>query len=310
MSRLASGPWGAASTADSSTAASAPICPPAPTGQSGPTSFRLPAGAVDTHAHVIGGPPEHPWVPGRGYSPPPATAEAYLAMLDAVGLHHGVLVQVSVHGLDNRLMLETLAAHRGRLRGVVAPALGLGDAAYQAMKDMGTVGLRINTLSGVGGCRLDQLAEYGALARDWGWHIQFLLDARALPELATDIGRLPVPVVIDHMGHLPAAAGVADPGFRRLLALVRDGAWVKLSGAYRLSAETAPPYADTDAFAQALVEAAPDRCVWGSDWPHVALWHRMPTVGQLLDVLAAWVPDPTLRNRILIDNPQRLYGFA
>ena len=287
----------------------APRCPPAPARQSPPAGFALPAGAVDAHAHVIGGPPAWPWVEGRAYTPPPAPAAAYLAMLDAVGLAHGVLVQVSVHGLDNRLLLETLAAHPGRLRGVVAPALGLADGAYQAMRDAGTVGVRLNTLSGPGGCRLDQLADYSALARDWGWHLQFLLDARALPPIRRAIDRLEVPVVIDHMGHLPTTEGVDAAGFAELLSLVRDGAWVKLSGAYRLSAEPGPPYADTDDFAGALVDAAPGRCVWGSDWPHVDLHRSMPTVGELLDTLARWVPDAAARDRILVDNPRRLYGF-
>jgi 2-pyrone-4,6-dicarboxylate lactonase len=220
----------------------------------------------------------------------------------------GVLVQVSVHGLDNALMLEALAANRERLRAVVAPALGLGDAAYQAMTDAGTVGLRINTLSGRGGCDIARLADYAALARDWGWHIQFLLDARTLPELAPALARLRVPIVIDHMGHFPTAEGVGCAGFELLLALLRDGAWTKLSGAYRLSAGTVP-YADTVAYAQALVEAAPERCVWGSDWPHVALWQAMPTVGQLLDTLATWVPDAAVRDRILTTNAHRLYHF-
>jgi 2-pyrone-4,6-dicarboxylate lactonase len=286
----------------------APLCPPPAPVQTGPSAFDMSAGVVDTHAHVIGGPPRYPWMPDRAYTPPPATPDAYIKMLDDVGSQYGVLVQVSVHGQDNSLMLETLAANPGRLRGVVVPALGLNDSAYQAMKDAGAVGMRMNVLFGGGGAGFSQLAEYDALARDWGWHIQFLLDARDLPDLMPRLARLQSPVVIDHMGHLPASAGVASAGFRHLLALVRDGAWVKLSGAYRLSAEE-PPYRDTVAYAQALIDVAPGRCVWGSDWPHVSLWNTMPTVGQLLDTLALWAPDPAVRNAILTTNAHQLYGF-
>ena len=127
-------------------ASNAPLCPgPAPV-QPRASAFEMPAGAVDTHAHVIGGPPAHPWMPDRAYTPPPATPKAYLKMLDDVGSQYGVLIQVSVHGQDNTLMLDTLRAHPERLRGVVVPALGLPDAHYQSMKDAGAVGLRLNVL--------------------------------------------------------------------------------------------------------------------------------------------------------------------
>ncbi|APR38876.1 amidohydrolase family protein [Paraburkholderia sp. SOS3] len=286
----------------------APLCPAPPARQSGPTAFTMPAHAVDTHAHVIGGPPRYPWMPDRAYTPSPAPADAYLRMLDETGSTYGVLIQVSVHGQDNTLMLETMRANRERLKGVVVPTLGLADADYQAMVDAGAVGMRINVLFGGGGISFAQLDEYDALARDWGWHIQFLLDARDLTELGPRLASMRSPIVVDHMGHLPTSTGVQSDGFQRLVELVRDGAWVKLSGAYRLSAQE-PPYRDTIAYAQALADAAPTRCVWGSDWPHVAQWNTMPTVSQLLDTLALWVPDATLREQILTTNAHSLYGF-
>jgi predicted TIM-barrel fold metal-dependent hydrolase len=120
--------------------------------------------------------------------------------------------------------------------------------------------------------------------------------------------RLPVPGVIDHMGHMPVALGMAHPGFQALLSLVRDhGWWAKLSGAYRIS-DDFPAYRDVVPWAQALIAAAPDRMVWGSDWPHVAI-QRMPNTGDLRDQLALWAPDAAVRERILVDNPARLYGF-
>ncbi|HEY0235186.1 MAG TPA: amidohydrolase family protein [Afipia sp.] len=283
-----------------------PVCPGPPSHQHGPTRFKVPRGAVDTHCHVIGGSNE--FVPGRSYTPPPAPARDYIAMLDATGMSYGVLTQVSVHGTNNRLMVETLRAHPRRLRGIAVIAPDCAEKERIALKESGVVGLRMNVLYSGGGLNLDQIETYGAICREMGWHLQFLLDARDLVTLGPRLKKLPVPFLVDHMGHFPTSAGVDHPGFKILLSLVRDGAWVRLSGAYRDTVDGFP-YHDTIAFARALVEAAPDRCVWGSDWPHVANWHHMPGVSDLLDLLADWVPDEKLRDRILADNPQRLFGF-
>lgn len=274
----------------------------------GPTRFAVPVGAVDTHAHVIGLPPAYPFMPNRSYTPPEAPGEAYVAMLDATGMTYGVLVQVSVHGTDNRRMVEVLRAHPERLRGIAVVPLDLPQRELVALKDAGVVGLRLNVLYG-GGIGFDELEAYGALARDMGWHLQFLIDARDLTPLASRIGKLPVPVVVDHWGHFPVSRGLEDEGFQTLVALARDGAWVKLSGAYRNSVE-GPPYADTIPFARAVHQAAPDRCVYGSDWPHVAHYGRMMNVGDLLDLMADWVPDAAARDRVFVDNAHRLYGFS
>ena len=281
-------------------------CPGPPAEQGPPASFVMPAGAIDTHCHVIGAPPEYPLVPERSYTPPPASAEAYLAMLDAVGFAKGVLIQVSVHGTDNRLLHETLTAHPDRLRGVGVMTLGLPERAYAEAHEAGVRGLRLNDLYG-GGVGFEQLEHFDALACEMGWHLQLLLDARNLVELEPRIARLRCPWVIDHMGHMPYAAGIDHPGFETLVRLVADGGWVKISDAFRMS--ELPDYRDSTPFAQALVAAAPDRCLWGSDWPHVAQWRPMPTVSGLLDLLAQWVPDEAVRNRILVDNPARFYGF-
>lgn len=291
-----------------STQTEAPACPGPQAIQRAATRFTVPKGAVDTHCHVIGLPPDYPFMPGRAYTPPEATAASYLAMLDATGMTYGVLTQVSVHGTDNRLMVDALTANRNRLRGIGVIALDCPEREKQALKDAGVVGLRMNVLYGGGGVDLSQIERYGALCRDMGWHLQFLLDARHLVELAPRLSKLPVPFLIDHMGHFPTSAGIEHKGFKTLVSLVRDGAWVRLSGAYRNTVE-GPPYRDTIPFAHNLVAAAPDRCVWGSDWPHVANWGVMMSVADLLDLLADWVPDSTLRNRILADNPQRLFGF-
>lgn len=286
----------------------APACPAPPVAQQPSKLLRVPPGAVDTHSHVIGAPPAYPFVAARSYTPPPASAANYLAMLDAMGMTFGVLTQVSVHGLDNRLLVETLTAHRQRLRGIAVLRLDTTECDRAALKAAGVVGLRLNVLYG-GGIGFDQVERYGALCKEMGWHLQFLIDADELPAVASRLSRLPVPFLIDHMGHFPTSRGVTSKGFQALLALVRDGAWVRLSGAYRTTV-AGPPYDDTVPFAQALVEAAPTRCVWGSDWPHVANWGVMMSVADLLDLLVRWVPDEAVRNRILVDNPHRLFGFG
>ena len=289
-------------------APAAPRCPGPDPVPRGPRSFQMPTGAVDTHAHVIGVPPDFPLEEHRSYTAPAATPEAYMHMLDATGMAYGVLVQVSVHGVDNRLLLQTLRTQPKRLRGIAVMPLGLPQRAYEDARSAGVVGLRLNVLYG-GGIGFDQLEDYGALAKDMGWHLQFIVDTRDLPRLAPRIARLPVPFVVDHMGHFPVnEVSPDDASFQTLISLVRDGGWVKLSGAYRLSHQ-APPYQDTIAHAQRLVQAAPDRCVWGSDWPHVAHWGTMPNVGDLLDTLALWVPSAAQRDDVLVKNPQKLYGF-
>ncbi len=288
-------------------AGDAPLCPPPDPEPRGPSRFTLPKGAADTHAHVIGLPPQDPFVAVRSYTPPEARLANYLAMLDATGIEFGGLTQVSVHGDNNRLLLEALQSEPERLRGVAVISAEASERTLVTLKDAGVVALRLNVLYG-GGIGFDALDRYGALCRDMEWHLQFLVDARQLPAFASRMSKLPVEFLVDHMGHMPASEGVAHPGFQTLLGLVRDGAWARLSGAFRTSTE-GPPYSDTIPFAHALMQASPGRCVWGSDWPHVANWGPMPNVGDLLDLLADWVPDETARNKVLVDNAHRLYGF-
>lgn len=285
----------------------APDCPGPDPYPHGPSAFRVPPRAVDTHAHVIGSSPPFTFMENRTYTPPPASLAAYEQMLNQTGVAYGVLVQISVHGTDNRLMFEALKSNRERLRGVAVMPLALPESEYRHARESGVVGLRLNVLYG-GGVGLNHLQEYGALAREMGWHLQLLLDARTLPTYARVISRLPVPVVFDHMGHFPARLGCHEPGFQTLLGLVADGAWVKLSAAYRLDSAP-PPYTSAAPLAGRLLDIAPARCVWGSDWPHVGHWGVMPNVGDLLDALFTWACDESLLHRILVDNPTALYGF-
>ncbi len=271
-----------------------------------PTRFAVPAGAVDAHAHLVGDGTQYEYVADRSYTPVPAPPQDYLAMLDATDMTYGVLVQVSAHGTDNSLMVDTLKANPGRLRGIAVTPHDLPDKALAELKEAGVVGLRLNIVTG-GGVGLDQLDDYERLCEEMGWHLQFLAPSAQLGPIAGRLSTLKVPYVIDNMGWFDTDVGVDAPGWQQLLKLLADGAWVKLDGVYRVS--TPPPYTDALPFAQSLIAAAPDRCVFGSDWPHVGFWGPMPNGGDLLDVLADWAPDPATRNAILVDNPHALYGF-
>ncbi len=285
----------------------APLCQ-GPDPQPRAPHFRVPSRACDCHAHVIGSPDHYPFTPARSYTPPPAPEAAYLAMHRALGIERGVLVQVSVHGTDNRLLVETLRRHPERLRGIAVVAPDVSEAELDVLDAGGVRGLRCNELFG-GGIGLDAMESLARRITRRGWHLQLLIDGRRLPSIAGRLARLPVPFVIDHMGYIPTANGLNDPGFQELCKLLKEAdCWVKISGANRISAEPIP-YRDTIPFAHALVAAQPERVVWGSDWPHVAINGPMANDGVLLDLLAEWVPDEATRNRILVDNPMVLYGF-
>jgi predicted TIM-barrel fold metal-dependent hydrolase len=273
----------------------------------------MPAGACDTHAHVFDA-ARYPYQATRAYTPPDNGVDRLLALHDALGISRGVVVQASVHGTDNRAVLEAAAAHPGRLRAIVAVTEGVTEAEIARMHDSGARGIRVNLVDrgGMPFRSLDALTEVAAVLRPFGWHVELLVhveqQAAELRRLAEAMG---VPVSVGHVGYTKAArGGAAHPGFREWLAMLRDGLfWVKLTGLYRISAEPAFPYADTGEMVARVIEAAPDRVVWGSDWPHVHHYGPMPNDGDMLGLLAGWVPDPDRRAAILAGNPARLYGF-
>ena len=189
----------------------APVCPGPPAAQRGATRFRVPRGAVDTHAHVIGAPPRYPLVTPRSYTPPPAGAQAYLAILDATSMDYGVLTQISVHGTDNRLLVETLRAHRQRLRGIAVIAPDCSDRERAALDEVRALRARGNMMYRGGGIGFDQIETYGEICREMGWHLQFLIDAGDLPALATRLAKLPVPFLVTFR---PRAASIVPASQR------------------------------------------------------------------------------------------------
>lgn len=268
----------------------------------------LPPGSVDCHAHVFGPYDRFPLTLPRSYSPPEASLAQYRAMLGTMGFDRGVLVQPSVHGTDNRAMVAALEADPRRLRGVAVVDPAVREDELDALHAAGVRGLRINVLF-AGGTDLAAAERLAARIAPRGWHVQLLVDVGTMPDFGTRFGAFPCPVVVDHMGHVAPGRAAGAPGFRGLLALLEAGrAWVKLSGAYRVS-EAGPPFADVAAVARALIAANPAQCVFATDWPHPSIRWPMPNDGDLVDLLADWEPDAARRRAILVDNPQRLYGF-
>ena len=268
----------------------------------------LPPQAADCHAHVFGPRDQYPWAANRLYTPPPVFLDDYLAMHRVVGIERGVLVQTGLYGTDNRFIVDAIKAHPNRLRGIALIGEDITDRELRHLAESGLRGFRVNRTAktGLGFEVARKLAER---SKEFGWHVQFLLDVEDHPDLDIFLGGFATEVVIDHMGRPDPEKGVSAPGFQALLRLLRSGrGWAKLSAPYRTSRRP-PPYDDMTPFARALVETAPDRLVWGSDWPHVLLETEMPNDGDLVDQLAVWVPDEAIRKRILVDNAERLYGF-
>ena len=276
--------------------------------------LQAPPGAIDCHAHIFGPVARYPFSPKRLFTPPDVTLAQYRALLATLGIERAVLVTPSVYGMDNERQLDTLVEMKGAWRGVAVVPTDVPEQELDRLHKAGFRGVRVN-LFAKSGLVLEDLETIAARVSAFKWHVQLHVDSRNLPEIAPRLRRPPVDVVFDHMGHIPADAGVTHPGFVALLELMREGRfWVKLSAPYRLS-ELPYPWSDVVPFAKALIAAAPERAVWGSDWPHPAVPGHMPANfvmpndGDLLDVLSLWTDDPVQQRRILLDNPRQVYDF-
>ena len=270
----------------------------------------IPAGAVDCHCHVFEDPAKYPLNANRSYTPQRSTREQYLAMCATLGIARTVQVNASVYGPDNSVTLDLIAAlGQDKARGVAGLALDTPAAEIERLDAGGFRGVRLSTsVKGYGGT--DAIEPMGAKIRPFGWHLQLHVGRSA--ELAQHEARilaLPVPVVFDHLGGVRGSEGVGSPGFQALVRMLerREDFWVKLSSWYRRSDAGPPGYEDMRPIAQALIEARPDRCVWGTNWPHPECHVAMPNDGGLLDQFCDWVGDEALLERILVDNPEKLY---
>jgi 2-pyrone-4,6-dicarboxylate lactonase len=269
----------------------------------------LPAGSCDCHAHIFGPQHKYPYAPHRRYTPPDAPMSEYLKMLGVLGVQRAVLVQPSVYGTDNSLMLDALRETDFPLRGIAVVGNDIGDAELESMHAAGVRGLRLNLRAKGSAAPEDVAPRVAQRIAPLGWHLQFRIHPQDLANAEALIDKLPVPVVVDHIGAVPIEDGVQGKTLQTLIALARRGrCWIKLSAPMRVSKQELP-YGDVLPFVHGLVDAAPGQLLWGTDWPHTSISQRMPNDGDLCDLLADWIPDTTVRQRVLVDNPARLYGF-
>ncbi len=273
----------------------------------------VPAGACDSHMHIFD--PRFAASPHWRRTPPVADVPAYRALQRRLGTGRTVVVTPSTYGTDNRCTLDALAALGPQARGVAVVDADVDPAELRRLQAHGVRGLRVNFYSpqSWGVTPPEMLAVLGAKAAPLGWHIQVLAPSAMLLALAPHLRALQalaVPLVIDHMALIAPEDGVQGAAFALVRELLDAGrTWVKLSGAYMASRSGAPDYADRDALATALVRAAPQRMLWGSDWPHTTAAPGSVDDALLLDRLERWCDSPAQRDAILVDNPAALYGF-
>lgn len=271
--------------------------------------FVPPPGAIDAHVHVFGPAARFPFAPTARYHPADATPEMLFRLRDQMGLARSVIVQASCHGTDNRATLAAIAASGGTARGVAVVDPAIGDAELKALDDGGIRGVRFNFLKRlVDDAPREPLLELARRIAPMGWHVVVYFEAELLPVLTPFLAAIPTIVVIDHLGRPDIAQG---PGGADMTALARlletcPHLWVKVSGADRLSI-AGPPYDDFVAVVRPIVEAFPERVVWGTDWPHPNMEHRIPDDGGLIDLVPRLAVGTAAQRRLLIDNPARLY---
>ena len=273
----------------------------------------LPKGSIDTHVHVFE--KRYPLSPARGYTPPDSTLADLKHLHATLGVDRVVFTQPSVYGTDNSAILDGAAALNAevanRARCVVAIAMDIGDDELAALDQAGARGVRLN-FDNKGGMPIG-LKDIDALAariKPFGWHIEWLFPGKDIVDLMPVFASLTVPMSIGHFAYQPATAGVSAPGFQALLELMRRGnTWMKISGANRVSETDLPPYDDVKPMAHALIAAAPERIMWGTDWPHPNKYIVNPNDGDLVDAFGDWVRDDAMRRRIMVDTPAAFYRF-
>lgn len=266
----------------------------------------VPPGAVDCHMHIYDS--RFPVAPNATLRPPDASVDDFRRLQARLGTSRTVVVQPSTYGTDNRCTLDALARLGAAARAVAVVDTTVADSELDRMAQLGVRGIRFNLVQ-AGATKVDMLEPLARRMADRGWHVQIHMKADQIAQAETLLSRLPCPIVFDHLGRIPPQAGLAHPGFATVRKLLDGGrTWVKLSGAYHDSAVGDPTYADMAPLARAYIAAAPERVVWGSDWPHPTVKQK-PDDAHLLDLLLDWAPAASLRARILVDNPQRLYGF-
>jgi predicted TIM-barrel fold metal-dependent hydrolase len=274
----------------------------------------LPRGACDCHVHVYGPASRFPYAPERPYTPDDAPVERLLQLYELLGISRKVYVQPTVHGDDNAVILDAIARDPARSRGVALVRNDISETELRALHAAGIRGVRFNFMRHLGHAPdSDAVLRLAERIAPLGWHVQLHLDPEGVIERRHFFEQLPTPFAIDHMGRTPTAGGLRQQACVALVELLASDsrAWIKLSGPERISGHLsnggAFPYDDAVPFARQLLDAAPDRSVWGTDWPHPNV-REMPDDGELVDFLGHYTNEQD-RQRLLVDNPNRLYGF-
>ena len=290
----------------------APTCAP-PQAHTLRPRHPIPPGTTDCHCHVFEDPGRYPLSPGRSYTPQVCTLDDYLAMCATLGIERTVQVNASVYGFDNSVTLDVIRRlGRKRACGIAALRPDATPSEIARLAEGGMRGVRLSTsVQGYGD--LDRLESTAMAVQPYGWHLQLhVAKSDELAQMEPRLMTIPVGIVFDHLGRTRGDEGIQSAGFQTLLRLLarREDCWVKISSWYRLSGMTGPAYEDMKRLAQALLDARPDRCLWGTNWPHPDCRVEMPNDGQLLDSFCEWVRDEDLLRQVLVDNPARLYGFS
>ncbi len=282
--------------------------PVRPASSNTPPRFRLPPSSCDVHFHVFA--PGYPHVARPHYTFPEATLDQYLELCRFLGIGRMVLVQPSFYGTDNSLLLHALQRIGSRGRGVVMIEENIPDAELDRFHGLGVRAIRLDLFARASWSRADLQAYILRMterARPRGWHLQFYTPGYVARDLLPFLASLEHDFVIDHMGYMLEEDGLTEKDFARLLDVMQTGrAWLKLSGPYRIAKQRG--YEAVAHLAQQIVTARPERALWGSDWPHLPDGTR--DTGELVNLLLNWAPSEAARQQILVENPQRLFGFA
>jgi 2-pyrone-4,6-dicarboxylate lactonase len=272
--------------------------------------FKVPAGAVDAHCHVFGPGAIFPYAPERKYTPCDASKDQLFALRDKLGFDKNVIVQATCHGTDNRALVDALVHSNGKARGVASVSRDVSDEELQAMHAAGVRGTRFNFVKRlVDFTPREVLFEIASRIAPLGWHVVVYFEAKDLPELWDFFTTLPTTVVVDHMGRPDISQPVDGPEFELFMKLMREhpNVWSKVTCPERLSNNAPHDFSDVIPFAKRVVDAFPDRVLWGTDWPHPNLKKYMPDDGKLVDFIPHIATTPELQRKLLVDNPTRLY---
>ena len=279
--------------------------------------FVLPAGAVDAHCHVFGPGAQFPYAPERKYTPCDASKEQLFALRDHLGFAKNVIVQATCHGSDNRALVDALLASGGKARGVATVRRDVSDTELREMHAAGVRGTRFNFVKRLADFTpREVLLEIAHRIAPLGWHVVVYFEAQDLPELYDFFTTLPTTVVVDHLGRPDVGKAADGPEFELFVKMMREhgNIWSKVSCPERLSVSGPKAldgerhaYRDVIPFARRLVQEFPDRVLWGTDWPHPNLKDHMPDDGLLVDYIPHIAPTSELQQKLLVDNPNRLY---